>query len=649
MSVPGSEQQLLLVASQSAGLLLLGLTIHHLILRRVSLPYPSWQRFQTRLRVPALLPIFMGAGLHLVGGVPSLQEYSHAVEVLLYCALLVTLLEAMLSPLMDGSEESRLSDGFQLSLRLFLYGGSAALSAAWLSGVPLLDPVFQSRLGTVLVLWLSLHLSYTYLVKWLPWQHPLTLALRARLRFGLYLLLLTVVTYFAVLHFQVYATDDHQLNYYRAAIFLVIGSLIFEGALVSLFDYYYPLVRRWDVPTLFRDLARGLGYLAILAITMVTVFKKDPGSLLLGSAVLSVALGFALQETLGNFFAGLALRLARPYTLGDRLELLGVSGNVHKIDWRSTALVNNQGDMLIIPNSKVAQEALTNHSSPSGVTGRFIEVGVHYRHAPNLAKKLILEACQSVPEALREPIPEVYLLDFADSQVTYRLRYFIHDFAERFRIDSKVREAIWYRFNREGVEIPFPIRTIYHAAPEAGVDVEREVRGLLDSVDFFKMLDEEDLATLRRRARYEIYAAGEKVCVQGEPGDTFYIIRKGRLEVTAKDAEGNIFLSAEMRAGQYFGEMALLTGEPRSATVAALSDAELLRLRKEDLRAIFKENPKVEEKISEVLAERKLKTDQARQEAQEERSSRGPSSANSEGLHQLSKQILAKIRDFFSY
>jgi CRP-like cAMP-binding protein len=176
------------------------------------------------------------------------------------------------------------------------------------------------------------------------------------------------------------------------------------------------------------------------------------------------------------------------------------------------------------------------------------------------------------------------------------------------------------------------------------------VRSLLDSVDFFQVLDEDDLAVLRRRARYELYAAGEKVCVQGQPGDTFYIIRRGRLQVTAKDPEsGDVYLTAEMRAGQYFGEMALLTGEPRSATVAALTDAELLRLRKEDLRAILTENPKVEEMISQVLAERKLKTDLARQEAQEERTSRSLSPSANEGLQVLSQQILAKIRDFFSY
>lgn len=644
-----NQEALLWVAVQSFGILLLGLTLHYLLLRKVQLPWSSWKRFQARLRVPSLVPVFLGALLHLSQAIPKFQAYSHALELFLYYGLLVTLIEAMLTPLMDGPQGSALPDSLQIWLRVVLYGGLAVVPIALVAGVPLQDTQFQARLGGIMVLYLSLHLSYTYLVKWLPWHHPLTLALRQRLRFGLYVLLLALVGYFAVLDFGIFPPDDPRIDYIQAAIFVILGTLSFEGLLVTLFDYYFPLQRQWDVPTLFRDLARGLGYIAIFAITMVVVFHKDPSSLLLGSAVLSVALGFALQETLGNFFAGLALRLARPYTLGDRIELMNVSGNVYKIDWRSTALTNNQGDMLIFPNSKLAQETINNHSSPTSITGRFIEVGTHYRHPPNDVKRVVLEACASVPEALREPLPEVYLMNFGDFDVQYRLRYFIHDFAERFRIDSKVREAIWYHFLREGIEIPFPIRTIHHAEAETGVDLDREVRSLLDSVDFFKVLGEDELAVLRRRARYELYAADEKVCIQGQPGDTFYIIRRGRLQVTAVDQDGNVFLSREMRSGDYFGEMALLTGEPRSATVTALTDAELLRLRKEDLRAIFMENSQVEEMISRVLAERRLLTDQARQEAEEERSTRGPIAAVNEGIQVLSQQILAKIRDFFSY
>lgn len=638
------------MALQAFGVLLLGLGIHHVLLRVVNLPWRSWRRFQARLRVPSLLPIFLGALLHFTRGLPELNSLSECLEVFVYYGVLVTLLEAMLTPLLDGPSGPRIPENVQTWMRVVLYGGTLIVPSLLVAGVPIFEPKFQVRLGSVLVLYLSLHFSYVYLVKWLPWQHPLTLALRQRLRFGLYVLLVAVVGYFALLHFQIYAPDRLELAYARATLLVIVGGLVFEALLVSLFDYYFPLIRKWDVPTLFRDLARGLGYLAILGVTMVWVFERDPSSILVGSAVVSVALGFALQETLGNFFAGLALRIARPYTLGDRLEVMSLTGNVHKIDWRSTSFVNNQGDLLIFPNSKLAQECIINHSSPSSVTGRFIEVGVHYRHAPNVVKKLILEACESVKEALKEPVPEVYVMSFADSAINYRLRYFIHDFSERYRLDSKVREAIWYHFHREGVEIPFPIRTVYHAEPEAGVDVEREMGSLLDSVDFFKVLQEEELAALRRKSRYELYAAGEKVCVQGQPGDTFYIIRRGRLQVTAVDSDtGEQFLSAEMRAGQYFGEMALLTGEPRSATVTALTDAELLRLRKEDLRAVFTANPRVEEMISHVLAERKLKTDQARAEAQEERSSRNVSSSAQEGLQVLSQQILAKIRDFFSY
>lgn len=635
--------------AQAFGLLLLGLMLHHGLLRAARLPWSEWPHFQARLRVPTLLPIFLGTLFLLARGNDTLAPLLRGLTPFLHYSLVMTAVELVLTPLFEGPRSLRLPESVGSTLRLTLWFGLLLLPVLLVAQVPVFDPVFQERAAATAFLWLALHLIYVYLVKWMPWRHPLALALRQRLRLGLYVLLLCTVAWFAMLHFETVRPGDVALTYARALLVMVMGGLAFEAVLVSLFDYYFPLLRRWDVPTLFRDLARGLGYLALVAIVMVSVFKKDPGSLLLGSAVLSVALGFALQETLGNFFAGLALRLARPYTLGDRIEFASLTGNVQKIDWRSTALSTNQGDLLIVPNSKLAQETIINHSSPTSVTGRYIEVGAHYRHAPNVVKQVLLNAAASVPECLSEPSPEVYVLNFSDSAVTYRLRFFIDDFSQRYRYDSKMREAIWYHFHREGVEIPFPSRVLYQGEHRGGVDLEREVSSLLDQVEWLALLDESHLALLRRRARYEVYAAGEKVCVQGHPGESLYIIRRGRLQVTAQDEQGNQFLSAEMRSGQYFGEMALLTGEPRSATVTALTDAELLRLRKEDLRTIFLENPQVEEVVSQKLAERKLKTDLARQEAQEASDNRANSSGTVEGLQVLSQQILAKIRNFFSY
>ena len=172
----------------------------------------------------------------------------------------------------------------------------------------------------------------------------------------------------------------------------------------------------------------------------------------------------------------------------------------------------------------------------------------------------------------------------------------------------------------------------------------------LDDFAFFANLEVPEKQALQGLLRPAHYAAGELVIEDGANNDArVFLLLSGEVSVLIKVADGHQQRLATLCHGMVFGEMALLTGEPRSATVSAQTDTELLRLRKEDLRAIFTESPQVEEMISEVLAERKLKTDQARQEAAEERSSRGSSLVGQEGLNQLSKQILAKIRDFFSY
>lgn len=636
----------------TAGLIILvvGLGLYHLLFRRVAAE-GRIGLLQDRLRYVSLGVVFLLPLYWLTRQLGDLAHYIQFARVLLYYFTLLVVVETGLCFLIDRpGKPPRIPATINLVLGIIIYAALGLVPLSAVLDLPLLDAHFQARLGSVFVLYLALHLSYTYVIKWLPWKHPLAVSLRNRLRGWTYMTLLALVIYYAFIQLNILPEDSQGMGYFRAGIFTLTGFLAFEAVMVCLFDYYFLVLRGTDVPNLFRDLARGLGYIAIVALSAVVFLKKDLSSLLLGSAVISVAVGFALQETLGNFFAGLALRLARPYTLGDRVEVMAMSGIVQKIDWRSTAMINNQGDLLIVPNSKLAQELIVNHSSPAPSTGRYIEVGVHYRHPPNLVKKIMLDAAYSVPDVLEAPRPEVYLMGFADSSVNYRLRVFIRDFSERFRVDSKVREAIWYHFEREGVEIPYPIRNVYWLKPNSGVDLEREVRKMLDSVDFFSVLDAEDLAQLTRRAHYQLYAGGEKVCVQGEPGSSFYIIKSGRLRVTAVNEMGETFLSAEMNPGQYFGEMALLTGEPRSATVAAITDSELIRLGKEDLRFIIRGNPQVEQVISKILAFRKIKTQKAKIEAEEERTSRLSSvSEKGEGVEQLTEQFLRRIREFFSY
>ncbi len=516
--------------------------------------------------------------------------------------------------------------------------------------IDVLEGATGYALGTVLVLFLFLHLVYTYLFRWVPWQHPLSTVLRARLGPWVYLGIIGVTLYFGMLRYPGLSVGQYTLSGLGGSLVLLGVLVASEALLATIFDFYFPVARKSEIPSLFRDLVRGLVYIGLFLAFVGLVLKRDLDSLLVGSAVITVSIGFALQETLGNFFAGLALRLSRPYALGDFVEVRDIRGRVDKIDWRQTSVFTFTGDYVILPNSMLAKEPINNYSSPTTLHARDIRVGLHYRHPPNLVMSTMAEVLEKVDAVLSTPAPEFHLLDFDDSAVNYRIRFWISDYGKRFLIDTEVRVGLWYAFNRRGLEIPFPIRTIVQETPSQEQDVE-QVLGFLSTVDFLEALGTEKLELLARQAKFQLFAAGEKVCVQGDAGDCFYIIRSGKVAVDVRDAQGETILNFEMATGNYFGEMALLTGEPRSATVAAVTDTELLTVSKDDLREVIVAHPEVEKIISKVLAQRQLRTEQAREEAEEVRATRDGRVESKGGstLEQLSEQLLRKIQAFFSY
>lgn len=632
-------------------LMLLGLFgFHHLIFQRLRPGHDRLRLIQERFSYPSFIFVFLLPFYWSATKIPDLSILLDELYLSVIFLGLLLGLEMLYSLVMltaDG--KPRLAANFHLGLVALMYGGMGAIYLALIFEFPITDPKVIYALITIFLVYVSLHLVYTIVFKWLPYRHPLAVALRQRLRFWAYCLVLSAVAYFAVTRYTFIPVTGTVVENLGLGLWVLVVFLVSESVLAGVFDFYFPVAKRSEIPTFFRDLTRALVYIGLFAFFVGFVLKKDLNSLLVGSAVITVSIGFALQETLGNFFAGLALRLSPPYTLGDYVEVAQVTGRVEKIDWRQTAILTRSGDYLVLPNSFMAKEAISNHSTPTRLHSRFIDVGLHYRHPPNTVKGACLGAVASVSEVLDEPKPELHILGFDDSSIHYQLQYWLADFGDRFRVDTKVRAALWYRFKREGLEIPFPIRTLIQEPPESQEVLEKEVLGFLETVDFLRALEPEDLKTLAGRARFQLYAGGEPVCVQGEAGDSFYVIKGGKVQVTASDDSGEIFLCAEMGAGNYFGEMALLTGEPRSATVSALVDSELLTITKDDLRSIITGNQEVEKIISSVLAQRQLRTAKAREEADQERAARKSEVRGGPKLEQLSEQLLKKIQEFFSY
>ena len=362
--------------------------------------------------------------------------------------------------------------------------------------------------------------------------------------------------------------------------------------------------RRAHFSTIGKDLVMLLLFAVSAMFVMVEDVRVDPTPLLASSAVIGVVLGFALQESLGNVFSGLTLQVGKPFTPGDWVHTGNFVGRVQGISWRSTALITRANERLEIPNSLIAKDVVVNYSRD--VVADEIAIGLSYDAAPNYVREVIAETLRGVPGVLQSPSPDIYTWDYADYSIRYRIRYWMADYAEAERIHDIVSTALWYALRRKSIEIPYPVRTVINGRqPESSSgeeEFEREIVGELRQVDFLRDLRDEELRLLLPGVTLLKFGKGETVVREGDVGASLYIIRSGEVEVVARANGAHEVHIRNLYRPAFFGEMALMTGEPRNATIRAHIDAELLELSREGFIELFKSHPEAAAKIGEIIA-----------------------------------------------
>jgi CRP-like cAMP-binding protein len=337
---------------------------------------------------------------------------------------------------------------------------------------------------------------------------------------------------------------------------------------------------------------------------MVEDVKVDPMPLLASSAFIGVVLAFALQETLGNIFSGLTLQVGKPFVPGDWVRTNNFVGRVQGISWRSTAVVTRANERLVVPNSSIAKDVVVNYSN--GIVADEIAIGLSYDAPPNYVREVIAETLRGVPGVLQSPSPDIYTWDYADYSIRYRVRYWMQDYAAAEHVHDTVSTALWYALRRKSIEIPYPIRSLRNEREPAirtgDEEFEREITSELRQVDFLGELRDEELQLLLPGVTVLKFGAGETVVREGDTGDSLYIIRSGEVEVAARANGAQEVLIRKLRRPAFFGEMALMTGEPRTATIRAHTDAELLELSREGFVELFKLHPETAARMGEIIA-----------------------------------------------
>jgi small-conductance mechanosensitive channel/CRP-like cAMP-binding protein len=410
-------------------------------------------------------------------------------------------------------------------------------------------------------------------------------------------------------------------------------------------DLFVVRVKRGSFPAAFKNIITVFIVLVVALILLKEILNINVTSLIATTTVLTATIGLAFQSTLANMLAGLTIHLEKPLKQGDWISAGGHEGRVLDITLRSTRIKTIDNNEVFIPNSKVLSEAVVNYSLPSASLVRTLPVGVSYRIPPNRVKQVVQEVLSNVAGVSASPAPLVRVVSYGDFSVQYEIRYALTDFPRHIEVEAEIMSLIWYHFKRNNIAIPYPIQDVnvrQVTAESCRADEEKRAAGLIslmEKVEVLAPLNKAELGSLVQQVSIQSFAAGELAVRQGEPGDSFYIIEKGRVEVIVEKAEGEAVVVATLGQGNFFGEMSLLTGEVRTASIRVKEDAEFIVINKESFRSTLANNPSIAEAMSQLLSERQAGLTAGRE--------RLDATALERHKKDASGRLLSKIRNFF--
>jgi small-conductance mechanosensitive channel/CRP-like cAMP-binding protein len=402
-----------------------------------------------------------------------------------------------------------------------------------------------------------------------------------------------------VQNFASYAALFFVLAALARTIFLLLVTLILER-----------------IGLVFPKIAVDLIQLGILAAVFLSVLHEagvDASTLFTGSAVVTAVLGFALRDTLGNLVAGVTFQLQKPFQVGDWIQFDDEPqhvGQVTEVNWRETKLLTRDEVEVIVPNGTLATATVRNFTQPQPWSRRSLFVHVPYEVPPNRVHAIILEALADSWGVLAHPAPSVVTRAFTERGVEYWVRFFTTAIGPADKVDGEARDRIWYALARSGLDMPVAthaVRLTSLPAPEPELPADRLARRdqLLRQVDVFAVLPEECVRQVAGRARELLFGRGEVIIRQGEPGQSLYLIQSGEVVVTAAANGQRPIEINRLGPAAFFGEMSLLTGATRAATVTARTECRLLEVDKAAFESVLRAHPELAEEIGRVLGERR--------------------------------------------
>ncbi|MCG6553972.1 MAG: mechanosensitive ion channel family protein [Candidatus Magnetominusculus sp. LBB02] len=424
----------------------------------------------------------------------------------------------------------------------------------------------------------------------------------------------------------------------------LIYSVLFYG-IFKIADYFFGKLyiekAKIAVPKLIHDIVTAIIYAIALFAILKIQFGIDLTPIITTSAVFSMVIGLALQDTLTNLIAGVVLHIETPFRINDWIHVKDTDGKVVEINWRTTKLLTRANNYLVIPNGTIIKDSIlsVNYPSPNQIMSLF--VGVEYDIPPNKVKQVIESVCLRT-YALKNPPPEVRVVKYGDSSIEYEVRVWVNDYGLKPHIANIIMTKLWYAFKRENIRFPYPVRDVYIHHP-ANVDNNDELEQTymaVQRIEFFSIFPEDVQREITALLAQKYYGKGESIFEEGDEGDSFYVIRRGRVSVTVSGNEVAI-----LKRGDFFGEISLFTGGIRTASVTAIEDALILVLDKDSFSKVILDNPSAVETISAIITRREIENEQLAQKMSEQALSEEQLNAQFASKKSV---LFCKIKAFFN-
>jgi small-conductance mechanosensitive channel len=376
----------------------------------------------------------------------------------------------------------------------------------------------------------------------------------------------------------------------------------------AIFDVGFRIRKRTVAPALLRQLVSILVFLAVAAAVVKSILPEvHLGAVFTTSAILTAIVGLALQDTLGNLFAGLALHLERTMRVGDMIRYGESFGTVEELSWREIRLRTTEGNLLLIPNSLAGRERLEVFARPGPPIARTLRVGLEYDASPEHARTTLESALRGMKGIAQIPAPRAFLRTFDSSNIVYELRYWLEDYGDYLEIDSRARERTWYALRRAGLPLAYNVirQHVFQAGPLPIAPRGTWVRPAIEGVDLFADLSEEQRQQIAAGATEHRFAPDEIIVREGDETSSMFVIATGKASVSIHGARGETRKLAILEPGKAFGEISLLTGERRTATVRALEESIVVEIGKGTLEPILRDTPQLCQTFEQVIEERR--------------------------------------------